>query len=170
VSEQPSQPQASLVHAPSHTLDVFDPKRFPAVVDWVVSTARGRYEALAACGHSGLLVAGAASYILGIPTIAVRKLSDMAKADGGRRVNAVLNHPVYYAFVDDLLASGETLLHVVEWVERELTCEAACIAGVILYDCSPFSSTTFDALRARVPTLRDVQLHVRSLQFTTRET
>src|SRR5437867_3516125 len=98
-----------LEHAPAHTRDVFDIQLFPAVVDWVISVARQeQYDALAASGHSGLLVAGAAAYILQIPVLAVRKEGDVAKGDSSR-VNAILVQDYTpYAFVDDLIGTGGT--------------------------------------------------------------
>ena len=115
------------VHAPLHTRDVFDPASFPKVVDWVVREARARgAEALAACGHSGLLVAGAAGYLLGIPVLAVRKENDTAKGDNARVNGAVPSHVFGYAFVDDFICSGETFVNLVREIRREIGEHARC--------------------------------------------
>lgn len=106
-----------VVTAPSHTRDVFGVETFPLLVEWVVGLAReNKYEALAACGHSGLLVAAAAAYVLRIPVIAVRKAKDYAKGDTSA-VNAVLpDRPLHYAVVDDFVGSGETVSRIVTQV------------------------------------------------------
>lgn len=104
-----------IIHCPSHTEAIFRTTDFPAVVDWAVSQARqAKIDAIAGCGHSGLLVAGAMGYILNIPVIAVRKGSNEAKADGFK-VNAVLSQPATrWAIIDDLVASGDTVKRIVE--------------------------------------------------------
>jgi adenine/guanine phosphoribosyltransferase-like PRPP-binding protein len=106
--------------APQHTRQVFDVEQFPVLVEWIIELAREHeYDALAACGHSGLLVAAAAAYILHIPVIAIRKPGDRAKGDRSD-VNAVLprERPLRYAIIDDFVSSGETVVHIVRRVRE----------------------------------------------------
>jgi adenine/guanine phosphoribosyltransferase-like PRPP-binding protein len=128
------------IYAPPHTRCVFDPAKFPIVIDWAVSVIRGRYDAVAASGHSGLIVAGAVSYILQIPVIAVRKLCDKAKGDS-TRLNAVLTKaPSTYAFIDDLIGSGETFFRVIDTIEDRFGKDAV-LGGILLYEQSYASAT-----------------------------
>jgi len=119
--------------APEHTHRVFDATEFPRVVDWVVQVARReKYEALAGTGHSGLLVIGAACYILRIPAIAVRKDGDPVHAMYLTPVNTILPHAdMRYAFVDDMVESGQTMCRVVEQVAARAP--DLILAGILLY-------------------------------------
>lgn len=125
--------QSPISEVPPHTRIVFDSVTFPRVVDWAISIAREqRYEALAACGHSGLTVAGAAGYVLRIPVIAVRKSDD--DTHDSRTVNAILpKGNVHYAFIDDLISSGKTFYRVVRRIYNRVSEEAVC-AGILLYN------------------------------------
>jgi adenine/guanine phosphoribosyltransferase-like PRPP-binding protein len=119
--------------APFHTEVVFDMATLPSVVDWIVATCRGRFNALAACGHSGLVPASAAAYILGVPLIAVRKEGECPTGDM-RTVNAVISDKVQYAFVDDLIGSGNTVERVVEEIAKSDVGRVAEIGGIVLYN------------------------------------
>jgi len=120
------------VIAPPHTAEVFDPGSFPRTVEWLVcEVKRGKYDALAGSGHSGLLPMAAACYTLGIPMIAVRKNDERPKGSSSM-VNGVLPHrPLRYAIVDDFVASGETVARIHHEVSK--TFPQATLAGVLLY-------------------------------------
>lgn len=106
---------------PGHTRLVFDPETFPEVVRWVALEARAAgAQAIAGSGHSGLIVAGAVSYLLRIPVIAVRKPDEKPKADG-KALN--LNVPLTatrYVIVDDMIGTGETVRRIVNTVYQVL--------------------------------------------------
>lgn len=130
-----------LDHAPSHTRPIFNIQSFPIMVDWVVKAARRiGVDALAACGHSGLIVAGAAAYVLKIPVIAVRKKDQIPASDDGRLVNAFLDvkKAIEYGFVDDLVDEGKTYRHVTTAIDRELGPTIKC-GAVFLYNGEDYS-------------------------------
>lgn len=120
---------------PVHTRCIFDALKFPGIVDFIVRCVRaGKYDALAACGHSGIIAAGAAAYVCRIPILAVRKAGESPKGDS-RQVNGLLAHGVKYAFVDDLIDSGGTLCRVAEMVQSRFRGHAQ-MSGIILYNMS----------------------------------
>jgi orotate phosphoribosyltransferase len=121
------------VSCPGHTEEVFDYATFPDVVKFVMKIVKQhRYDALAACGFSGLLAMAAVCHKLGLPMIAVRKEGEYAKGDSLRTVNGVLPHkPLRYAIVDDLIASGGTVGRIISETTRRFPF-ATCVA-IILY-------------------------------------
>lgn len=139
-------------HAPSHTRPVFD-ARFRAIVEWVVKAARKtQVEALAGCGHSGLIVVGAAAYLLKIPVIAVRKKGQVPDSDDGRYVNAVLRteDELDYGFVDDIVDEGKTFRHVTHAITSELGSWARC-GAVFLYNTEDYSRSYVEARCPGIP-------------------
>jgi adenine/guanine phosphoribosyltransferase-like PRPP-binding protein len=127
------EPEAE-VRAPGHTADLFkSPQSFRAVVEWVADKVRaGDYEAIAGSGNSGLLVIGAVAALVGVHIIAVRKMDDHPKGDS-RMLNCSLpaSRSLRYAFVDDFIASGETIQRVHNAVAQYYP--KAEMAGAILY-------------------------------------
>jgi hypothetical protein len=100
--------------APSHTRVAFDPKTMPAIVKWAAGVVEElKADAIAACGHSGLPVAGAVSFLTGVPVLAVRKDGEPVVAGGSfaGRVSGVLPGGVKarrWVWIDDFLSSGGT--------------------------------------------------------------
>lgn len=117
-----SDEQKKLLSHPSHTKEVFDPDQFQLLVKKTVEkvqtlrTAHPEIEALAACGHSGTLLMGAVSYLLGMPQIAVRKTADTYHDH--RMVNGWMGCKGYL-IIDDLVASGATVDKIVGQIEKE---------------------------------------------------
>lgn len=155
-----------LVQAPIHTRAVFNHEQLPRIVDWVVEVMRReRFGAIAASGHSGLVVAGAVGYILRIPVIAVRKKGEVALGDK-RRVNAVLtkDHTVY-AFVDDLIGGGTTLRNVVEQVREVFGDRRAECGGILLYNAekgmAQSALDTMDNFSSQFPLYTTLPLFIR---------
>lgn len=166
--------------APGHTEEIFSgPTGFHDVVDFVVREAkRGKYDALAGSGFSGLLVVGAACYILGLPMIAIRKNDDMPKGDSGMVNGAVPEdgHP-RVALVDDFVCSGETVYRsrgaiLNQWPH-------AVFAGCIFYrvradtpgdDYSFVEFTRHDVARAiGEEATRSIRIHARPAKQLYRE-
>ena len=92
---------------PYYSRRAFKPADVQKIVAWAVAQIQLHgIEALAACGHSGLLVAGAIGHAAKIPVFAVRKPDDRHYDDP---VNGVAENPVArWAFVDDLIETGGT--------------------------------------------------------------
>ena len=109
------------VWAPSHTEEIFNPRSFKVLVDKtckaVVKLRRKlKFQCLAATGNSGVLLAGAVSYKLGIPLLIVRKKGD--DCHDSLRVNGYrTNGQCRYLIVDDLIASGDTVRRIMKLVD-----------------------------------------------------
>ena len=133
------------VRAPGHTANLFrSPQSFRAVVKWVADKVRaGDYEAVAGSGNSGLLVVGAVAALVGVHIIAVRKHDDRPKGDV-RILNCAIpaSRPLRYAFVDDFIASGETIKRVHAAVAAYYP--RAEMAGAILYNAWSEASSRAD--------------------------
>jgi orotate phosphoribosyltransferase-like protein len=125
-----------ITKCPSHTHAVFDVDTMPDIVRWAEKACRNlRADAVVACGHSGLLVAGAVSYLTKIPVIAVRKPEDRAVADS-RRVNGILaDGPAKrWVWLDDLIATGGTFRNAVKQVWNANMVESPFPAALLLYE------------------------------------
>jgi hypothetical protein len=110
----------TLVHCPSHTRSAFDVSTLPLIVRWCEEQLLTlKADAVLACGHSGLLVAGAVSYAARIPTIAIRKPDEFTEAHSGP-ISAVLpNGPAKrWVWLDDFISLGGTFRRCVELVWR----------------------------------------------------
>jgi orotate phosphoribosyltransferase-like protein len=77
-------------------------------------------EALASCGHSGLMMMGALSYVTGLPQIAVRKPhpSDHDK----KLVNGWLGCKGFL-IIDDFVSSGQTIMKITKDIQKSATAE-----------------------------------------------
>jgi adenine/guanine phosphoribosyltransferase-like PRPP-binding protein len=83
--------------------------------------------AIAFCGYSGSVFAGALSYALDMPTIAVRKRVDR-NFELCPTFGSLANK---YVIVDDLIDSGQTMDFIIEQVKQFNP--KACPVGIILY-------------------------------------
>lgn len=131
---------------PSHTRNIFDITTLPNLVK---STCRVvlhlkkklKFDAIAVCGHSGLIIGGAVAAQLGIPLIAVRK--DITKVFGdGNMVNMHLDlptgRPLRYLILDDLIVMGRTIKHIIAEIndvsnDYDSPFTSKCV-GVLLHD------------------------------------
>jgi orotate phosphoribosyltransferase len=110
------------VHSPEYTRDNFIPEDFRVLVDEVVAkikVIREKHpdiEAIAAIGHSGLMLMGAVSYLTGLPQIAIRKHSP--DDHDHRDCNGWLGCKGYL-FIDDLVDSGNSLRKVYNAIQNE---------------------------------------------------
>lgn len=110
------------ISSPGHTGDIFDPKTFTELAKQVAERVREirqknpEAEALAASGHSGVMLMGAVSFITGLPMIAVRKnpdtIQDVRMANGWMGAKG-------YIILDDLIATGSTVDRIVSEIEEE---------------------------------------------------
>lgn len=101
-----------IVTAPVYERAAFDPARLADVAAWAkVEVHRLQAQAIVAAGHSGLIVAGAASLISGVPVFAVRKNGEQSFSHSPAKVNAVAPRGAVerWVFLDDFVASGKTL-------------------------------------------------------------
>lgn len=129
-------PDSALVVAPNHTRDAFDVATLPLIVRWAESIVLSlKADAIVACGHSGLLVAGALSYLTRIPTFAVRKPSEKPVADR-RRVTAVSRAGAAkrWVWLDDIVGSGGTFRNAVGELTREGLLDVRVPVGILLYN------------------------------------
>lgn len=137
------------LQAPSHTFQIFNPILFQKTIDQMVvkiEKLRALYpeiEAIAACGMSGLVLAGAVSARLQLPIIAVRKTMDTTHND--RMVNGHLGAKGYL-FIDDLICSGKTVDHVIGEIDRAARWyypeEAPHGSSAACYTTTPATTTT----------------------------
>jgi len=120
-------------HAPSYSRKSFDVAQFARVVAWALCIVkRERFEAITGCGHSGLLIVGAVAFKAGIPGIAVRKKNGPdSRAHDSLPWHGVVPDAMRYAFIDDIVASGTTLTHVVDSIRS--TMPDARLSGIMLY-------------------------------------
>jgi adenine/guanine phosphoribosyltransferase-like PRPP-binding protein len=122
--------------APYYSRKSFDAPELYRVAEWASGVVtRERFDAVAGSGHSGLLLLGAISYKTGVPAIAVRKRGEELDTHSYDRVHCVIpasrSDMLRYAFVDDCVASGRTLLNVVEQVAQ--SAPNAVLAGILTY-------------------------------------
>lgn len=107
------------VVSPSYSRDLFQSSSFRSLVKHsldkleLIMEKHPEIEALAACGHSGLMLMGALAYESGLPQIAVRKSLDTEHDDS--MVNGWLGCKGYL-IVDDLISSGKTVENMVEHI------------------------------------------------------
>jgi hypothetical protein len=85
----------------------------PLIVRWAEDIClKHRADAIVCCGHSGLLVAGALSYVTRIPVLAVRKAGEPQVAEYSPSVSAVLDSKAKrWVWLDDFISSGSTFRH-----------------------------------------------------------
>jgi adenine/guanine phosphoribosyltransferase-like PRPP-binding protein len=82
----------------------------PLIVRWAEDIVlREKADAIVACGHSGLLVAGALSYVTRIPVFAVRKRGEKPVATSLMVSGVAPNGPAKrWVWIDDFLSTGGT--------------------------------------------------------------
>lgn len=136
------------IHAcPWHTSEAFDIRTMPRIVDKAVRVVREHdADAIAAVGHSGLVIAGAVAYVARVPVFAVRKPGEEKLAVGSANyVSAVAHHgPAQrWLWLDDFIGSGGTFRNAVKrlW-ERKLIASPAP-AAIIQYNRWPDDRTAF---------------------------
>lgn len=107
---------ARQLHSPAYSQANFVPEDFRILVDKMhrklkcILAKHPNIEAMAACGHSGLMLMGALSYLTGLPQIAVRKPSP--EDHDGRKCNGWMGCEGFL-IVDDLCESGKTFARII---------------------------------------------------------
>lgn len=116
--------------APSHTREVFDPERRKRLVgDLLYALRKLRratgFNAIAASGHSGLVLGSILSFKLDVPLLAVRRSAKESDNDGSA-LNGYYyyDEPLKYVVVDDLIASGATMARIFRTIADEVPEEA----------------------------------------------
>lgn len=138
---------SKLVNCPSHTRRAFDVDTLPAIARWAANLCRmEQADAIAACGHSGLVLAGAVSFITHIPVFAVRKRGEPVVAgDSSGMVSGVARggKSQRWVWLDDSVGSGGTFVR-----SRGYLLDACLIAdempvAMILYSVSEYVEREF---------------------------
>lgn len=131
---------------PVHTRRIFNPLEFKNVAKWAVKEIeRLRPDAIVACGHSGLLLAGVVSYATGIPTFAVRKPDEYTVANSSS-VSGISLHgkAKRWVWLDDFVSTGSTLRRcAIEVYKAGLVKEpfpVACVCYGTFQEEGPLSS------------------------------
>jgi hypothetical protein len=96
---------------------------------------QSRVDAIVVCGHSGLVLAGALSFLTRLPVFAVRKANEGQPVASCGSVSGIApNGPVRrFAWVDDLIASGGTMRHACTEVYKERLTFSPVPSAVLLY-------------------------------------
>lgn len=107
--------------APSHTERIFEPSRLKdlyqqAVPDIRKLRRRLNFNAIAVTGNSGCLLGTLISQKLDLPILVVRKKNDDCHDD--LKVNGFLPTDCKYLIIDDLIASGSTIRHILRSVHE----------------------------------------------------
>ncbi len=94
---------------------ILDPERLKEIIELAISALKGvEFDTIAVTGSSGLIFGGALSYATGKPLLLVRKKND--KSHSRSPVEGPLR-PGRWLFVDDQVASGNTLRRVRRAIE-----------------------------------------------------
>lgn len=137
--------EPEIIRCPSHTRAAFHIETFPLIVHWAADLCRElRADAIAACGHSGLSVAGAVAYVTRLPVFAVRKKGEPTVA-GSDPVSAVAPHgpAKKWVWLDDCMCSGGTFANAVRELHEANVIATARPVALLLYDnyASSYSKT-----------------------------
>lgn len=145
VTEQPT--AAPVRTAPWHTKDVFDISTMPLIVKWAEELVyRHKADAIAACGHSGLVLAGAVSYVTRVPVIAVRKQGEPTVARTGPvTANLPNGKAKRWIWLDDFIASGGTLRNAIREMWRAEVITTPVPEAVLSYNRTQWAVSEFPA-------------------------
>lgn len=104
-------------------------------------------DAILACGHSGLVGAGALGYITKTPVFAVRKQGEPTVAGHGGMVSAIAPNgkAKRWVWFDDFLGSGGTMRRSVGYAWRDDLLDTPCPAALLLYRVHTDSDETYYA-------------------------
>lgn len=91
------------------------------------------FDAIAACGFSGLPLIGALGYRLGVQIIAVRKKSDSSHSS--YRVEGLVKG-IRYVAIDDLVSTGTTLRNIISSVHKASGGTSTPVAVILYNDIS----------------------------------
>lgn len=135
---------AERASCPYYTRPCFNPTQLRELVDWAAPILEAeRIDAMVACGHSGLILAGALSFWTGLPVFAVRKESETPRNAHSGRVSGIApaGAVARWAWVDDHLNTGKTLWNAQRKVEEAGLVQSILPACLLLYDNDRWQST-----------------------------
>jgi adenine/guanine phosphoribosyltransferase-like PRPP-binding protein len=135
----PTPHEPEIICCGSHTQQAFNVQTMKPMVDWAAQVITEiKPDAILVCGHSGLLVSGALSYLTGVPTIAVRKEGEPTVSIH-RPLSGVLHRPAErWVWLDDLIASGGTMRHAVKTAKScRMITSTKPLAMLLYYDRGP---------------------------------
>lgn len=112
---------STFVSAPSHTWNIFNVDQFRRVVECFEAKLERinkatPFNAIAGCGNSGVPLAAALSYLMGIPMITVRKPGEETAAGMASRVTGAFNAGAY-VIIDDFWSSGGTVNRMMDAID-----------------------------------------------------
>jgi adenine/guanine phosphoribosyltransferase-like PRPP-binding protein len=148
-------------NTPNHTSHLFNHVELAEVVNGVCYRIKkiGGVEAVAVCGFSGIIPGTLVAHLLGINLIAIRKASEEAQADN-RMCNVEYGSPKFkrWVILDDLIATGTTLNHIVESVAVEKIVAVKRPTAIILHTDrgKMWNWTSVPGCKRRVPIHRVV--------------
>jgi len=123
-------------NTPNHTAHLFNQSELTEVVRAICGKIEkiGGVEAIAVCGFSGIIPGTLVAQCLGINLIAIRKMGETARGDQ-RVCNVQYGSPKFKRWIvlDDLLATGTTLNHMVEAVNAEKIVSVKRPTAIILH-------------------------------------
>jgi phosphoribosylpyrophosphate synthetase len=123
------------ITVPYYERDPFDAAMLPDTAAWAAKIIKEvNADAIVACGHSGLVMAGAVGFATGVPIVAVRKPGEAQLSQSHETVNAALPAKAQrWVWIDDFVASGHTYRHAREELIRREIVESPEPEALILY-------------------------------------
>lgn len=121
--------------APEYTRQVFDHKSLKALVRQMLPRVRKlkkalKFNTLAVCGHSGIVIGSIISYRTGIPLLIVRKTGD--KCNDSHEINGQIPSKCKYLIIDDLIDTGRTIRRIIKKI-KSATYKETIPVGILLY-------------------------------------
>jgi adenine/guanine phosphoribosyltransferase-like PRPP-binding protein len=146
----------TMIVAPAHTGEVFNPNTFKNLVDKLVIKFKYlaknyKINTLVGCGNSGVPIVSAAAYRLGVPFFAVRKSRSDTLNDDYMANGYVTKTGVRYLIVDDCIETGTTIKRIVKNMKNSLDAWTSditpiCVVpiGILLYGgVASYSDTNY---------------------------
>jgi orotate phosphoribosyltransferase len=107
------------ISAPDYTLPVFkDLTKTTRDMARLIRQSGVKFDAIAGCGFSGLLLTGSLAALLSKHTIAVRKNPERTFRYEDMMAQGAVG-AARYIIVDDLISSGRTVCHMIHEIENE---------------------------------------------------
>jgi orotate phosphoribosyltransferase-like protein len=111
----------------------FDKRFRKNTIDYVCKKLEGiECDSIAFCGMSGALIAPIIAYRTGKNIILVRKAKDDSHSCFS--IEASSTRCKKYVIIDDLIATGSTIKHIIRKMSSHNTFEKSVCVGVILYN------------------------------------
>lgn len=139
------------VDAPTHTWAIFNVEQFRRVVELFVEKLKQinrvhPFNAIAGCGNSGVPLAAALSYTLGIPLITVRKPGEETVASTQTVTGAALAGA--YVIIDDFTSSGGTVNRMMDAIDAA-SCGLSTPVAMAFYSRTCYGEMGADQVKWR---------------------